>query len=241
MTRPFLAAVMLLGLALASACSNRADATDHGNGNGNAGTGSGGNGNGSAGSNGDPDSGSNDGADAALDCGANSKACNEQCVALDDPATGCAGSSCLPCFYPNATAACAPSGACELAACEEGYQDCDGNSANGCEAHPEDDEDNCQVCGNICSFAHGQGDCLPDTGCTLLICDPGWGDCDGQAGDAGTDAGDSNDDAGALPSGDDCETDITTLTNCGGCGVACSVGDQCIHDDIAGGYQCVPP
>jgi hypothetical protein len=97
------------------------------------------------------------------------------------------------------------------------------------------DRNNCHACGHVCLFEHGDGDCLPDTGCTLLVCDPGWGNCS-QAGDAGAIG-----DAAALSTGDDCETDITQLSHCGDCGVACTGGDLCAHDAILGGYECRAP
>jgi hypothetical protein len=97
-----------------------------------------------------------------------------------------------------------------------------------------DDLNNCHACGNVCLFDHGDGACLPNTGCTLLQCDPGWGNCSA-AGDAGS-AGDAT----TLGTGDACETDFTTLTNCGACGVACLGDDICRHNDILGGYECTP-
>jgi len=250
MLRSLLVGSLVLGISFAGACSDDASESSPGAG-GNTSAGPGGDG--------DPtthmDSGSEQSSDAAT-CTAGTKACDDQCVSETDPEVGCAAAGCLPCFFANASAICDESGACALGECNEGYADCDANAQNGCEAHPSDDRHNRHACGNVCEFEHADGDCLPDTGCTLLICDPGWGNCtvrdsSGDAstpssGDASTpSSGDASTppsgDASALSTGEDCETDITTLTDCGECAVACSGTDICLHDDILGGYQCAPP
>src|SRR4051794_27188408 len=75
-------------------------------------------------------------------CPGGHKACGDKCVALDDPATGCASATCAPCDLPNATAACGES-ACKVVACANGFDDCDGVATNGCEANLNNDVLNC--------------------------------------------------------------------------------------------------
>ena len=65
-----------------------------------------------------------------------------------------------PCILPNATTACV-NGTCQIAACNSGFADCDGNAANGCETNLLTDVSNCGSCGQSAS------DGLP---CTADVC-----------------------------------------------------------------------
>jgi hypothetical protein len=87
-----------------------------------------------------------------------------------DPANGCevnlydvnhCGGCRTVCSYPNALATC-PTGTCVLSACNEGYQDCDGQNADGCECKGSG------CCGGgTCQVQHSNGvgqsffDCVP--------------------------------------------------------------------------------
>jgi hypothetical protein len=88
--------------------------------------------------------------------------------------------------------------------CTSGFGDCDGDPRNGCET-PLDTVANCGACGHVCTNGNGttscvQGHCVPS-------CNPGYSDCDG------------NPDNG-------CETSTnTSQTNCGGCGVQCTLAN----------------
>jgi hypothetical protein len=53
---------------------------------------------------------------------------------------------------PHAVGLCDVQGACVLVSCSGGYLDCDGHSANGCEASP-DSPSSCGTCGVICDHA----------------------------------------------------------------------------------------
>jgi hypothetical protein len=74
---------------------------------------------------------------------------------------------------------------------------------------------NCNFCGDACQLAHAQSACLPGMGplafvCTLQSCVAGWGDCD-------------------MFASNGCETDTTSdPNNCGGCGVVCGAGAECV-------------
>ncbi len=99
----------------------------------------------------------------------------------------------------NGTGICV-AGVCELT-CVAGYDDCDQDGANGCEANLLG-PDHCLGCGNACpSGANAQALCT-SSGCSLG-CDSTWGDCD-------TDASTG------------CEVNLaTTSAHCGACNQAC--------------------
>lgn len=116
---------------------------------------------------------------------------------------GASVSSCGACGYacalPHATPACT-SGLCTVATCDLGFADCDLVPANGCET-PLDTLSDCGGCGVPCSRTNGAASCAGGT-CALAACNPSYGDCD-------------------LVPGNGCETPLTTLVNCGGCGSSC--------------------
>jgi hypothetical protein len=66
-----------------------------------------------------------------------------------DSVTHCGGCG-TPCMRPNATTTCAGD-VCAISGCAAGFDDCDGSSANGCEATVVDDELNCGGCGIECN------------------------------------------------------------------------------------------
>ena len=106
------------------------------------------------------------------------------------------------CAAPNGTPTCA-NGACGVAACNVGYDDCDGNPANGCEVHLVSDANNCAGCGNECNLAHATAACNVGL-CAIASCDAGYDDCDGNPANG-------------------CEVDLASdAANCGGCAAACS-------------------
>jgi hypothetical protein len=91
---------------------------------------------------------------------------------------------------------------CDDGSCPPGTGDCDGNPGNGCETDLRFDLNNCGWCGHVCAYPHATTDCL-DTICTILSCDPDWGDCDASFSNG-------------------CETDLTSdVEHCSACGNAC--------------------
>lgn len=109
---------------------------------------------------------------------------------------GCA----TPCTIANGTGAC-DAGKCKVATCAAGFDDCDKNPANGCEA-ALNTTDHCGMCGLKCAPTNAVGTCATGT-CAIASCNAGFGNCDGSAGNG-------------------CETNLKTNTShCNACGNVC--------------------
>src|SRR6185295_5478105 len=93
------------------------------------------------------------------------------------------------------------SGSCAIASCNAGFGNCDGNDANGCEVALTS-LTNCGTCGSACSRANATPTCATGS-CAISSCSAGFGNCDAMD-----------------PNG--CEVALTSLTNCGTCGTACT-------------------
>ena len=106
------------------------------------------------------------------------------------------------CSRNNAVADCS-AGQCSILQCVTPFKNCDGVDANGCETNLHS-MDNCGACGVLCQgpgpaqYTCATGECKVDQ-CTQ----PLTADCDGNPSNG-------------------CETDLTTLANCGACGTTCS-------------------
>jgi len=112
------------------------------------------------------------------------------------------GSCGAACQYAHASAACS-AGQCSLQACDGGFDDCNGDDADGCEVELASDAAHCGSCQNACSVAHGTPGCSAGS-CVVAACDPGFGDCNSQVSDG-------------------CETGLNDdPQNCGSCGHGCS-------------------
>ncbi len=105
------------------------------------------------------------------------------------------------CTATNGTPVCI-AGDCDIAGCDSAYGDCDGSVGNGCETSLRTLSD-CGTCGTGCSRANATATCGTGT-CRIASCNPGWGDCNGDDSDG-------------------CETQLVTLSDCGGCGIGCSL------------------
>ncbi|HOX46409.1 MAG TPA: choice-of-anchor D domain-containing protein [Myxococcota bacterium] len=101
------------------------------------------------------------------------------------------------CELPNAVESCS-TGACTLTACDWGFHDC--NASAGCETRTDNDPAHCGDCDTVCTNAHG------GIACANSLCSPScsslWGSCDGDPIDG-------------------CETQLTSLSDCGFCGTPC--------------------
>ncbi|MCB9506287.1 MAG: hypothetical protein H6697_01320 [Myxococcales bacterium] len=122
-------------------------------------------------------------------------------VDIASSASNCGGCG-VVCDVPNATERCSAR-TCSIQTCDPGYRDCDTLYATGCEANINNDVANCGSCGRLCDIAHARSTCIGG-GCLLDTCLEPWANCD-------------------LAQGNGCEANLlTSTTNCGTCGRACS-------------------
>lgn len=149
--------------------------------------------------------------------------CNEDRIACEidvtrDPLNcGDCGRKCLT---PEGTLA----NECENATCQpmcaEGFRNCNGDGADGCESNVRRDPENCGACGNTCETA-GAVRTTCEAGKCVPTCNADSGDCDGNGANG-------------------CETDITTdPEHCGGCDLECELPTGTTRNVCEGG-TCVP-
>jgi hypothetical protein len=146
-------------------------------------------------------------------------ACNSGFANCDgNPANGCeinkntdvnnCGNCNVVCFMPNATPGCS-GGLCVISACNAGFSNCDGNTANGCEVNINTNVNNCGACGIVCSFANATANCTAAT-CGIASCNAGFLNCDGITSNG-------------------CEINKNTnSSNCGTCGHVCTFPQTCV-------------
>jgi len=122
-------------------------------------------------------------------CPAGSKACNAECVGLQDPNHRCGDpTECLPCDIPHATSICDHTEACAIGTCStvtnslgaavEIWADCNTNPTDGCEVDLLHDSSNCGSCGNTCMLPHVSEPGCSGGACDILECAAGYLDCD---------------------------------------------------------------
>ncbi|MFO0580012.1 MAG: LamG-like jellyroll fold domain-containing protein [Polyangia bacterium] len=128
-----------------------------------------------------------------------------------NPANGCEAdlsrdtNSCGACGTSCGTGGLCAAGRCEAAMCSASILDCDGSAANGCETDIGVDPRNCGACGRACRTAPNEQSTCSAGGLCSLVCNPGWGDCDG-----------------SVTNG--CETDLRSdPAHCGSCTQVCKV------------------
>jgi hypothetical protein len=117
-----------------------------------------------------------------------------------DPAhCGVCSNVCQP--PANSTGTCASS-QCGFT-CNAGFQDCNSNSADGCEQNLQSSVTSCGTCGNVCTTPNATPACNAGN-CAVGTCDGTWTNCNASAADG-------------------CEVDTqTSLSDCGTCGNACN-------------------
>jgi hypothetical protein len=136
----------------------------------------------------------------------------------NDSSNGCetdlnAATSCGACAVDctnlaNVRSARCGEGVCGQLQCQDGFADCNGNAADGCERALNTLND-CGACDKPCAMAHAQADCSDGT-CQTGTCDEGFADCDG------------------APS-NGCETALNDATHCGSCTNSCPSGTACLN------------
>ena len=104
------------------------------------------------------------------------------------------------CDLTNASESCA-TGDCRIVMCTSGWGNCDSTHSNGCETQLNS-LTNCGMCGQACNLANATESCSSGA-CRLGTCSAGYENCDGNEANG-------------------CETQLNSVTNCGGCGIACS-------------------
>jgi hypothetical protein len=169
-------------------------------------------------------------------CGAEGKAC---CVTdmgyscnnglTCDNGTCQQPKQCGQCNLANATSACV-NGVCMISSCDQGFADCNGIYADGCEVSLYTDANNCGACGQACgnggqcakgqcmnanmcgncNLQNAQSGCVNNV-CVIQSCNQGFADCDQNYVNG-------------------CEVSLyTDANNCGACGKACAQGQQCVN------------
>lgn len=181
-------------------------------------------------------------APGAYSCGPTGRrVCNAQGTELAD--APCPGAS-------NATSRCEGNGVC-VQACVEGYGDCDGSSANGCETSLRESGVNCGACGRRCTagFMCMSGVCESSCG-VLTQCAGSCVDTRSSATNCGRCDNPCVERPNAPPAcrngscviectgtfadcdfnaATGCEVDLqSSAENCGICGRACSAGQRCV-------------
>lgn len=169
-----------------------------------------------------------DASDAAEDappdgasCGPGTKPCEGTCVLETNPAFGCAETTCAPCSIRNASATCDLHGKCAIAACDDGYSDCNGLIPDGCETQVAADPANCGGCAARCELPNATARCT-GAKCSVESCSDGFMDCNGDATDG-------------------CETNILAdPSRCGSCSNDCtsSAGNWSCDDGQCAVSQC---
>jgi len=123
------------------------------------------------------------------------------------------------CDFPDATSQCI-GGSCRISVCDPGFDNCDFDTANGCETSSASfatDLANCGGCGLVCATPNGTPACLAGL-CSVVACETERFDCDEL-------------------SFNGCEKTLTNLqtdlANCGACDNFCS-GPNAIYQCVAG-------
>jgi hypothetical protein len=175
------------------------------------------------------------GAAGAGPCNAGEKTCgNNGCVQIDDPVYGCTDDACDPCALKHATAKCGQ-GKCLIDSCESGFDDCDANAANGCEAEVAATSGDCGACGRACSSTNVNQASCKDSVCDST-CTAGWGNCTQPAAPAADDGCETA--LAADP--DNCGQCARTCSNSNVAQIACSAS-KCSSTCQAGFANCVQP
>lgn len=135
-------------------------------------------------------------------CDGTKQCCTAQCYDLSADKDRC-GACDKKCALANATPKCVNS-ACDVDTCNTGFDNCNGNAADGCELNVSTDSKNCGKCGVDCStLANVSAATCSASKCVISKCADGFGDCDSDGSNG-------------------CEADLNSdARNCTACGKAC--------------------
>lgn len=191
--------------------------------------------------------------DSACVCPEGTERCGDVCVNTRTDVANCGGCGRI-CGQENAEEVSCVDGGCQIR-CLDGFDDCDEDPANGCEADL-DSPASCGACGVTCR----DDQVCADGACG---CPEGFEECDGVCVDTSSDSancgscgfsceGRDNTVSGACVEGKcelectgsfaDCDGDaengcevpiLSDPENCGGCGIACR------EDQLCGGGECI--
>jgi hypothetical protein len=166
----------------------------------------------------------------AAGCWSQGKYCEvngeQVCVSTSDTHYGC-GTGCDPCLVPHATPKCGEVN-CEIDSCNPGFDDCDVASLDhhktGCETNISADQTHCGSCAVNCFNDTSATDWACDNGkCKSINCtDPNTTECN-------------------FDDGITCETNKTTIDNCGFCTNVCAAPNAtntCVPDSSPQGWGC---
>ena len=109
-------------------------------------------------------------------------------------------------------------GSCVVLGCTAGYDNCDGNQANGCEVDITSDLSHCGGCGEVCAIPSATAICT-DRVCSIGSCLTGFENCDGNVNNG-------------------CEAQLGSQAHCTACNVGCS-GMTPICDTTGATNTCV--
>jgi alpha-tubulin suppressor-like RCC1 family protein len=138
------------------------------------------------------------------ECAGNFQCCGGKCVPLSDPMN--CGTCGKVCSYPNAEARCDGTYTCGILNCNDGFSNCDGQEANGCEQNTGTDLAHCGMCDTPCKQGANTTAAVCTNGaCGYAACLPNFGDCNKMVSDG-------------------CERDLASdIFNCGMCLKNCPV------------------
>lgn len=163
---------------------------------------------------GSDDAGERDAGQDAGPCAPRTADCNE--IASDGCETSLTtladcGDCDTPCALPHAGESC-ESATCQVDGCDPGWDDCNGEPADGCEAQL-DTIAHCARCFDACFVAGASSECQ-DGDCVVTGCAADRIDCDGN-----------------LDNG--CDNLLESELHCGGCDQPCVGGEEC-HKGVCG-------
>lgn len=145
------------------------------------------------------------------------------CIETDNDPQNC-GDCNNVCELTNVAVAGCQNSKCTVELCEANTADCNYDPSDGCEVNYKESISNCGYCGNNCVIPGGEvvaATCEAGI-CKIELCNDGYLDCNFDAADG-------------------CETEITTIGNCGNCTQSCDVPNAenfCIYPPGSCSFSC---